>query len=308
MKCLICENKNVNYYDDYRFNVESDSSYLKNPKIYRCFDCDLSFCYPMPSKSNLNNYYNNIYRAAGRPHEFDIIDVQNNYNSYKNISYLDYLENFINFKNIKKLFDFGSGTGCLGYLIKKKYQSLQIASAENDKYCKKILKNRGYKNYKNIEELKDKFNLIISLHSIEHLTDLEIFEKFKQLSEKNSYIFIEVPNCEINDLYKTRPYDSPHLIFFTKKSFQKIAQKFSFEIIDISYASITITENFKLMQINKNKYQNWRVGKFKDKIKSQIRKFMKNFGLIKQFRNKKKIDFLKNDNNLSNIRVLLKVL
>ena len=62
------------------------------------------------------------------------------------------------------------------------------------------------------------------------------------------------------------------------------------------------------MQINKNKYQNWRVGKFKDKIKSQIRKFMKNFGLIKQFRNKKKIDFLKNDNNLSNIRVLLKVL
>ena len=42
------------------------------------------------------------------------------------------------------------------------------------------------------------------------------------------------------------------------------------------------------MQINKNKYQNWKVGKFKDKIKSQIRKFMKNFGLIKQFRNKKK--------------------
>ena len=56
-------------------------------------------------------------------------------------------------------------------------------------------KNRGYKNYNNIEELKDRFNLIISLHSIEHLTDLEIFEKFKQLSEKNSYIFIEVPNC-----------------------------------------------------------------------------------------------------------------
>ena len=74
---------------------------------------------------------------------------------------------------------------------------------------------------------------------------------------------------------------------------KKLLRNFSFEIIDISYASITITENFKLMQINKNKYQNWKVGKFKDKIKSQIRKFMKNFGLIKQFRNKKKIGFLK---------------
>ena len=60
------------------------------------------FVIPCP-QSNLNNYYNNIYRAAGRPHEFDIIDVQNNYDSYKNISYLDYLENFINFENIKKL-------------------------------------------------------------------------------------------------------------------------------------------------------------------------------------------------------------
>lgn len=308
MKCLICESKKNNYFDDYRFNVESDAFYFKNPKIYRCLDCDLSFCDPMPSTSDLEDYYNNIYRAAGRPHEFDIIDIQNNYNNNKNISYLDYLENFIDFENIKKLFDFGSGTGCLGYLIKEKYKDLEIASAENDKYCKKILKDRGYKNHANIEELRDKFNLIISLHSIEHLTDLKIFEKFKQLSEKNSYIFLEVPNSEISDLYKTRPYDSPHLIFFTKKSFEKIAQKFSLEIVDISYASITITENFKLMQMSKKKYQNWEVGKFKDKAKSQVRKFLKNFGLIKQFRNKEKIDFLKNDNNLSNIRVLFKVL
>ena len=62
------------------------------------------------------------------------------------------------------------------------------------------------------------------------------------------------------------------------------------------------------MQMSKKKYQNWEVGKFKDKAKSQVRKFLKNLGLIKQFRNKEKIDFLKNDNNLSNIRVLFKVL
>ena len=60
------------------------------------------------------------------------------------------------------------------------------------------------------------------MHSLEHLTDLKIFEKFKKLTKKNSYIFIEVPNCEINEFYKTRPYDSPHLIFFTKKSLEKI--------------------------------------------------------------------------------------
>ena len=60
-----------------------------------------------------------------------------------------------------------------------------------------------------------------------------------------------MPNCEINEFYKTRPYDSPHLIFFTKKSLEKIAEKYSLKIVDISYASITLKENFDLMRVSK---------------------------------------------------------
>ena len=37
------------------------------------------------------------------------------------------------------LFDFGSGTGCLGYVIKKNYEKIKISSAESDDNCKKIL-------------------------------------------------------------------------------------------------------------------------------------------------------------------------
>jgi len=307
MKCLICENNNTNYLDDYRYNVKFDAKYFEDPKIFRCLECDISFCNPMPSISNLDRFYNNIYRAFGRPHEFDMIDIRNNYNNNKNISYLEYLEKFIKIDNINQLFDFGSGTGCLGHLIKEKYKKLEINCAEKDIYCKEILQEREYKNYEDIDKINDKFDLIVSLHSLEHLTNLKIFEKFKELSKKNSYILIEVPNCEINDLYKTRPYDSPHLIFFTKKSFEGIAQKYSLEIMDISYASITLKENFNLMQVSKNKYENWEIGKSKDKIKSYLRKFMKNFGLIKNFKSNEKINYLENNKNLSNIRVLFKV-
>ena len=124
MKCLICENNNTNYLDDYRYNVKFDAKYFEDPKIFRCLECDISFCNPMPSISNLDRFYNNIYRAFGRPHEFDMIDIRNNYNNNKNISYLEYLEKFIKIDNIKQLFDFGSGTGCLGHLIKEKYKKL----------------------------------------------------------------------------------------------------------------------------------------------------------------------------------------
>ena len=70
-----------------------------------------------------------------------------------------------------------------------------------------------------------------------------------------------MPNCEINEFYKTRPYDSPHLIFFTKKSLEKIAEKYSLKIVDVSYASITLKENFDLMRVSK---KNMKIGKIID--------------------------------------------
>ena len=308
MECLICKNSNLNYFDDYRYNVKADSKYFDNPKIFRCLDCDISFCDPMPSILNLNKFYNNIYRAYGRPHEFDMIDIRNNYNNNNNVSYLGYLEKFININQINQLFDFGSGTGCLGHFVKQKYKKIENNCAEKDSYCKEILQERGYRNYEDLDKIEDKFDLIISLHSLEHLTDLKIFEKFKKLTKKNSYIFIEVPNCEINEFYKTRPYDSPHLIFFTKKSLEKIAQKYSLKIVDISYASITLKENFELMRASKKKYENWKNNRYRDKAKSYLRKFMKNLGLIKNNKNRVKINFLESNKNLSNIRVIFKVI
>ncbi|SMF79462.1 methyltransferase domain-containing protein [Candidatus Pelagibacter sp. HIMB1321] len=308
MNCLICEKNNLNFFDDYRYNIKTDKEYFNNPEIFRCPNCDLSFCNPMPSVANLNTFYSNIYRAHGRPHEFDIIDIRNNNNNNNNISYLEYLEKFIDLERVYQLFDFGSGTGCLGHFIKKKYQKIENNCAEKDRYCKKILEERGYKNYENIDKVNNKFDLIISLHSLEHLTDLKIFEKFKKLSKVNTYIFIEVPNCEINEFYKDRPYDSPHLIFFTKKSFEKIAQKYSLEIIDISYASITLKRNFELMKVSKKKYENWQRGRYIDKAKSYLRKALKYLRIIKNSKNTEKIIFKEDDKYLSNIRVIFKVI
>lgn len=306
MRCLICNNKTL-FFDNYKFNIKSDVEYLGNNDIYQCKECNFCFCHPMPKRSKLDEFYQKIYRAYGRPHENDLVDVRKNYKSFKNYDYLKYLEKFINLEEINQLFDFGSGTGCLGYLIKENYEKVVINSAESDDYSKKILKERNYNNYENINDIDKKFDLIISLHSLEHLTDLNIFNNFKNLAKKNSYIFLEVPNCEFNSSFKSRPYDSPHLMFFTKESLEKIAKKYSLEILNMSYCSIPLEENFQDMYKAKNKYENWKKGEIKDILKSLIRKTLKRIGIFRTPVNLQKKNYLENDKNLSNLRVLFKV-
>lgn len=306
MRCLICNNNTI-FLDKYKFNVKSDIEYFGDKDIFQCESCNFCFCHPMPKKIKLDEFYQKIYRAYGRPHEYDSIDVKKNYKSFKNLDYLDYLEKFIDLNKIKQLFDFGSGTGCLGYLIKKNYDKIEISSAESDNNCKKILKERGYRNYDNINEINKKFDLIISLHSLEHLTDLNIIHNFRAVAKKNSYLFLEVPNCEFSLKFKSRPYDSPHLMFFTKESFRKIAKKYSLEILDMSYCSISLEENFKNMSNAKRKYEDWKKGEIKDFIKSLLRKLLKKVKIFKTLENKEKKNYQENDKNLSNLRVLFKI-
>ena len=253
MRCLICNNNTI-FLDKYKFNVKSDIEYFGDKDIFQCESCNFCFCHPMPKKIKLDEFYQKIYRAYGRPHEYDSIDVKKNYKSFKNLDYLDYLEKFIDLNKINK-----------------------------------------------------KFDLIISLHSLEHLTDLNIIHNFRAVAKKNSYLFLEVPNCEFSLKFKSRPYDSPHLMFFTKESFRKIAKKYSLEILDMSYCSISLEENFKNMSNAKRKYEDWKKGEIKDFIKSLLRKLLKKVKIFKTLENKEKKNYQENDKNLSNLRVLFKI-
>jgi 2-polyprenyl-3-methyl-5-hydroxy-6-metoxy-1,4-benzoquinol methylase len=98
-----------------------------------------------------------------------------------------------------------------------------------------LLNERGYKNFEDPNEIEEKFDLIITLHTLEHLTSTSIFSKFYNLLNKYGLIFFEVPNCT-KKFFDLRVYDSPHLIFYTKKSFEKISQLNNLVFINFSYA------------------------------------------------------------------------
>lgn len=256
MKCLICEKtNNVKFLSDYKLEIKEDTKYFKNAKIYRCEECDFAFVDPMPSPEDLNYFYEKVYRSNGRPPYLiseNYEDQKKHYLEDKNLSYLIYLTSLIDLKKIKKLYDFGGGDGDLGYALKKKFPNLELFCTEHDSYCEKILQDRGYSNLKDFSNLNQKFDLIITTHSLEHITNInDIFDKFKSILNPGGFIFFEVPNCP-KEYWNGRPYDSPHLHFYTKKSFEKLAKIHSLEFINFSSSAYSFDKD----HLNQKKSQN----------------------------------------------------
>ena len=312
--CLIC-NQKTDYLDEYKFNVNSDIEFFGKIQLVYCKECDLSFANPMPSTTKLDHFYKYVYRDSGRPHYKDLRNLEEDLLNQKNMNYIQYLSSFINFNEIESIFDFGSGSGDVGYILSKKFKHLKLYTIESDSFSKEILKDRNYKIYENFNEIDIKFDLIISTNVIEHLTNLNIFENFKKVLKKNYYIFIEVPNNLFEVNFNKRPYDSPHLIFFSKKSLHRIKEKFNLQILNLTYSSYSIDKAFNEMKksklifegwTKKTKYNNKRIS-IKNFIKSILPK--KILKMIRKYRAENSLsyeNFINGDVNSWSLRVLYK--
>ena len=249
INCVICNSKkDVKFIDDYKFEVDYDVNYFGKLKIYACEDCDIAFVGTPPNYESLEHFYQQIYRSEDRPHNHDYNNSDNNFLDDRFLNYLLYLSTLINLHEIKDIFDYGAGIGDLGYLLKKKYPHLNLYCNESDEHSLKILEKRGYKNFKSMDKIEKKFDLIISLHCIEHLSNLNPLYELKKLLKPDGTMFLEVPNCPRQKYFDLRPYDSPHLIFFTKKSCEKIIAKMSMRALDLSYSSYDLNYAFSSMQ------------------------------------------------------------
>ena len=124
INCPICKNKeDVKFLDDYKLEIKEDKKIFKDSKIYHCSNCDFGFVNPIPKEDDLNYFYKHLYRSLDRPpywmtENYD--DLKKHYLEDKNLNYLLYLTTLIDLSKINSLYDFGSGYGDLGFLLKKK--------------------------------------------------------------------------------------------------------------------------------------------------------------------------------------------
>jgi len=209
----------------------------------------------MASEEILSDFYSKVYRKKSRPHYIKNPD-KIILNPWTNAQY-SYISQYFNFDLAKLIIDVGPGYGFLLREIKMRHPHVRLVAIDPDATSLKYLndydietKSMFFEKDGNTYFYEEKVDLIISSHSLEHMTNPKYFFKTsKETLSETGGIFLEVPNCEFNSSgYMPRPYDSPHLLFFSKQFLKRLFHDLSFEIINISTAGRSMTAEIQLME------------------------------------------------------------
>jgi len=143
---------------------------------------------------------------------------------------INYLRKF-DFKKKLKILDFGCAEGTLGGELKK-ISNWCVHGLEVSK-DRLSAKTKLDKVYSSIDYIKQKYDLVLFFHVIEHLPNLKIFSKISSLLRYMGAAVIEVPNHSGNICIK---YDrnEEHNFSFTVLSTAILAKKNNLEMIDCS--------------------------------------------------------------------------
>jgi SAM-dependent methyltransferase len=96
-----------------------------------------------------------------------------------------------------QVMDFGAGMGTLSMLLKKKF-GCPIITVEIDSSNVAILEDLGFKNFKNIEEIDYKFDLIFSSNVLEHIeNDVQTVQKLRDKIKPGGYLYLYLPAHKI---------------------------------------------------------------------------------------------------------------
>ena len=158
-----------------------------------------------------------------------------------NIFYYNVIKKNFNFKSF---LDYGCGLGFLLKRIEKDKKIKVISGYDINKFaiCKSKENTSRSVIYENIEDIKDKFDLISVLHIIEHIDDdnlKDTFSKIKKLLNKDGNLLIATPakNALAHNLKKNSWIgykDKTHINLKTKNEWVTFFKKENFNIIKIS--------------------------------------------------------------------------
>ena len=254
-KCVHCNSDKLVKIDDYRCLAKEDEPFFGEMSIFRCEECMIALASPLPSNDSLSEYYEKVYRKSGRSHHVKSPE-KIDFTPWSNAQYA-YIAQFTDFDNIKTVLDIGPGYGFLLREIRRKHPHLRLIAVDPDVRSLEYLKNyeietisilfekEGHEYFSN-----EKIDLIITSHSLEHSANINEFFKVAigTLSEGGG-IFLEVPNCEFNEVgYLPRAYDSPHLLFFTIEAIKNICKKYQLNIVNITTAGMLMNREIELMK------------------------------------------------------------
>lgn len=258
--CAICNHKS--------FKIISEI-FFKNKFVFfrtvSCKNCSFIFRDIHPS----NKWFNKQYKKRSSFQSKKKVGINFNYEKLRIFRYqqlYNFLENKIKFKNV---LDIGCATGLGLNVFKKKEKNIMGIDTDKTRINYGLKKNLNLKNVNIFDfKCKKKFDLIIFLHTLEHLTSPnQAIKKILSLMNEKSNLYLEVPNFK----NLVRSWDDSiylsHLSNFTEENLEYFLTKHNLQIL---YKTYPQTENgeYNLGVLCKKKVNSYkkRINKFK-KIK-----------------------------------------
>lgn len=255
MKCKICENENDNTI------LSVNAMRLDNKRKYKYLKCNRCGCLQiMELPDDLEKYYNEGYYSYNNnqynPIKRGLIKKRNEASYSPDKTIMGRILEFV----FPMKYDFRMRMDMINkYAIDKKMPIVDIGCGSG--HLVDMISDLGYENVsgcdpyisedsistqgnhlfkKDIFELKDKYQIIMMIHTLEHISNpIEVVERAGQLLDDLGTLIVEVPIIGYAwEKYGTDwvQLDSPvHLFLNTDKSMRMICSKANMEMVEIAY-------------------------------------------------------------------------
>ncbi len=229
----------------------------KNYSIIKCVKCNHVQLFPIPSKKNEKQFYDEELQNSAIKKDFKISEIRKN-SSFDIERRTNSIRKLIT-KN-SKILEIGSGDG---FFLEKMYDNgynitgIEISKQRRER-SKKITKAKIL-DQDFSQEIKDldKFDLIVLFHVLEHIHEPKNFLKnISKLLNSNGKIVVEVPNyndfqIRVNKSYKNWQHQRAHIHYFTPKILKKIFRESGFKVNVSGVQRYSIENMFSWKIINK---------------------------------------------------------
>lgn len=263
-KCLVCDSTLHFYCNAY------DSEYVTSDDIFEYAKCDKCETISIIQDiKDLNSIYPKNYYSFSKDAGKSIL------NKIKDFIEVKMFKGIVDklYGNDLSVLDVGGGTGWVLNSLKKATNRFKYFNiVDIDENAESTAISNGYSFFKGkIEDFKpkNKFDLIIMLNLIEHVSDpVLVLNSIKDMTKKNGLIVIKTPNNDSLDARIFKKYNwgglhAPrHFNVFSKKSIEILAEKIGLKVESIKYTQgapqwttsvMGLLSKYKIIKINKNR-------------------------------------------------------
>jgi len=236
--------------------------------LTRCMDCSFYFHNTNIVQNDLDEYYINLSKyenaatvSIGSGGLTDL-DKKRLHSTFDNI------QRYINNKNVKIL-DIGCAAGGLLGIFKSNGYEF-VYGSDPSHYCSEVVRTNlnctVYEGSFLSVDIKEKFDVIILTHVLEHILDVRAFiEKISSLLTIEGVMYIECPDSTHYHSVIHAPYqefNTEHINHFSPSDYENLSRQLKLEVIDSGYIQFT-------METSDDYYANWAIIKSQKNVKSK---------------------------------------